>query len=228
MESGAELARSTATHKTALRTESGNLCRWPGEQAEAWRQSLPGSLEPKCSTTRRQRPQAWLPETWVCGRWFAQATYQPATNCSASTHSPKLPRHLGKQLIKKFQLADDSATQHYAIGFKELRDLDPDKYVPGKVVHAMGWPLNHLPGGFSGGFIYHPEHSGRRRPHRRLVTEPPEPVRRIQRSSITRRSPSTSLGEARFPRCARNRQGRLTCASGVGRTGGLLWRRRRF
>jgi len=62
-------------------------------------------------------------------------------------------------LIRKFQLDDGAATQHYAIGLKELWDLDPEKHVPGKVVHAMGWPLKHLPGGFSGGFLYHLENT---------------------------------------------------------------------
>ncbi len=41
--------------------------------------------------------------------------------------------NLGKQLIKKFDLDRESATQHYAIGLKELWDLDPEKHVPGKV-----------------------------------------------------------------------------------------------
>ena len=64
--------------------------------------------------------------------------------------------HLGKQLIEKFSLDANSGSQHYAIGLKELWDIDPDKHVPGKVVHTVGWPLNHLPGGATGGsFIYH-------------------------------------------------------------------------
>ena len=64
--------------------------------------------------------------------------------------------HLGKQLIRKFDLDADSGTQHYAIGLKELWTIDPAKHKPGKVMHTVGWPLNHLPGGTTGGsFLYH-------------------------------------------------------------------------
>ena len=31
--------------------------------------------------------------------------------------------------------------------------------MPGKVVHTVGWPLKHGPGGFSGGFLYHVENT---------------------------------------------------------------------
>lgn len=60
--------------------------------------------------------------------------------------------HLGKQLIAMYNLATE--TQHYAIGIKELWDIDPTKHVPGKVIHGFGWPLkeNQATGG---GFLYH-------------------------------------------------------------------------
>ena len=46
--------------------------------------------------------------------------------------------HLGKQLIKKYELDKDSGTQHYGIGLKELWSVAPEKHVPGKVIHAIG------------------------------------------------------------------------------------------
>ena len=64
--------------------------------------------------------------------------------------------HLGKQLISKFDLDDESGTQHYAIGFKELWSVDPEKHVPGRVMHSVGWPLGLMPGGATGGsYLYH-------------------------------------------------------------------------
>jgi len=61
--------------------------------------------------------------------------------------------HLGKQLIKEFNLDDNKSPQHYAIGFKEIWEVNTDKYYPGNVVHTAGWPLNK--GTSGGGFLYH-------------------------------------------------------------------------
>ena len=61
--------------------------------------------------------------------------------------------HLGKQLIKEFNLDEGKTPQHFAIGFKEVWEIDNDKHSPGDVIHTMGWPLK---GGTSGGgFLYH-------------------------------------------------------------------------
>lgn len=64
--------------------------------------------------------------------------------------------HLGKQLISKFALNEASDEQHYAIGFKEIWDIDPDLHEPGLVVHTAGWPLTNTNGG---GFLYHAENN---------------------------------------------------------------------
>ena len=62
---------------------------------------------------------------------------------------------LGKELIEKFELDKDSDPQHYAIGFKELWEIDPSQHEEGKVLHGSGWPLSK---GTSGGaFSYHLE-----------------------------------------------------------------------
>jgi len=61
--------------------------------------------------------------------------------------------HLGKNLIKEFGLGEGKTPQHFAIGFKEIWEVDNDKHSPGNVLHTMGWPLQ---GGTSGGgFLYH-------------------------------------------------------------------------
>src|SRR5690606_17993211 len=66
--------------------------------------------------------------------------------------------HLGKRLIRQFRLDENSGTQHYAIGLKELWEVDPAKHERGKVMHTVGWPLGHFAGGSTGGsFLYHLE-----------------------------------------------------------------------
>src|SRR5918993_4707984 len=63
--------------------------------------------------------------------------------------------HLTKQLKRTFDLDRESEPQVYGIGLKELWDIDPDKHVPGRVIHTQGWPLDDSAWG--GGFIYHQE-----------------------------------------------------------------------
>ncbi len=61
--------------------------------------------------------------------------------------------HLGKALIEKYALDQNKDPQHYAIGIKELWDIDPVKHQPGLVIHGTGWPLQ---GDTNGGFfLYH-------------------------------------------------------------------------
>ena len=61
--------------------------------------------------------------------------------------------HLGKQLIKEFNLDEGKTPQHFAIGFKEVWEVENEMYSAGDVVHTMGWPLNE--GTTGGGFLYH-------------------------------------------------------------------------
>ncbi len=61
--------------------------------------------------------------------------------------------HLGKQLIKKFELDKGKDPQHYGLGFKEIWEIDPGKHKPGLVVHTMGWPA--AKNTTSGSYMYH-------------------------------------------------------------------------
>jgi electron-transferring-flavoprotein dehydrogenase len=63
--------------------------------------------------------------------------------------------HLGKQVIAKYNLAEGKDPQSYAIGIKELWEVDPSKAKPGLVVHTSGWPMQD--DAFGGGFLYHLE-----------------------------------------------------------------------
>jgi electron-transferring-flavoprotein dehydrogenase len=63
--------------------------------------------------------------------------------------------HLGKQLIAKYKLDAGKDPQSYAIGVKELWEIDPAKAKPGLVVHTAGWPMDSST--YGGGFLYHLE-----------------------------------------------------------------------
>jgi len=63
--------------------------------------------------------------------------------------------HLGKQLIAKYQLDAGRDPQSYALGIKELWEIDPTRHHAGLVVHSAGWPLDGNT--YGGSFLYHAE-----------------------------------------------------------------------
>ncbi|NKI69862.1 NAD(P)-binding protein [Collimonas pratensis] len=65
--------------------------------------------------------------------------------------------HLGKQLMAKFDLNKGKDPQTYAIGIKELWEIDPKLHQPGLVVHTAGWPLDTQT--YGGSFLYHLENN---------------------------------------------------------------------
>ncbi len=60
---------------------------------------------------------------------------------------------LGRQLIEKFQLDQGRDPQSYAIGIKELWEVNPSQSEPGLVLHTAGWPLDSDT--YGGSFLYH-------------------------------------------------------------------------
>jgi electron-transferring-flavoprotein dehydrogenase len=65
--------------------------------------------------------------------------------------------HLGKQVMSKFDLNQGKDPQTYAIGIKELWEIDPNKHQPGLIIHTAGWPLNADT--YGGSFLYHLENN---------------------------------------------------------------------
>lgn len=65
--------------------------------------------------------------------------------------------HLGKHLMAKFDLNRGRAAQTYALGIKELWEIDPANHQPGLVIHSAGWPLDSDT--YGGSFLYHLENN---------------------------------------------------------------------
>ncbi|KAJ3038194.1 hypothetical protein HK097_003241 [Rhizophlyctis rosea] len=60
---------------------------------------------------------------------------------------------LTKKVSHKFNLRENSQPQTYAIGVKEVWELDPSKFEEGLVLHTLGWPMDiHT---YGGSFMYH-------------------------------------------------------------------------
>ncbi|CAH2041954.1 unnamed protein product, partial [Thlaspi arvense] len=62
---------------------------------------------------------------------------------------------LSEKIIKKYNLRGKVQGQHqtYALGIKEVWEIDASKHKPGCVIHTLGWPLDHKT--YGGSFLYH-------------------------------------------------------------------------
>ena len=141
----------------------GNLCRWLGEQAEnAGVNVFPGfaAAEVLYNEDGGVRGVA----TADMGRGAngdPKATFEPGYELHAryTLFAEGCRGHLGKQLMQRFALQTNAGTQHYAIGLKELWDVDPQRHHPGRVLHNVGWPLGRVGGPGMGSFLYHQQNN---------------------------------------------------------------------
>lgn len=137
----------------------GSLCRWMANEAE----NLGVEIYPGFSAS-----QAIFDEqNRVCGvitgdmgldkNGEQKANFEPGIELRAkfTLFAEGARGHIGKQLINKFNLADDKTPQHYAIGFKELWEVPAEQHQQGLVVHGLGWPLASEATG--GSYLYHLE-----------------------------------------------------------------------
>lgn len=62
---------------------------------------------------------------------------------------------LSEKIMKEYNLREKVEAQHqtYALGIKEVWEIDPSKHLPGFVLHTLGWPLDHKT--YGGSFLYH-------------------------------------------------------------------------
>ena len=51
--------------------------------------------------------------------------------------------HLGKELIKKYNLDDGKSPQSYGIGLKEIWEIEDKNHIEGSIMHSAGWPLKN-------------------------------------------------------------------------------------
>lgn len=139
----------------------GNLCRWLGEQAEnAGVNIFPGFAAQQILYNEDGSVKGVLiGDMGVAADGTQKSVYQPGYQLLAkyTVFCEGCRGHLGKQMMQKFDLQASAGTQHYAIGLKEIWDLDPTQHVPGKVVHTIGWPLAFGPSATGGSFLYHLE-----------------------------------------------------------------------
>ena len=82
-------------------------------------------------------------------------TYEPGIELHAkvTVFAEGCRGHLGKQLIKKYELDKESDPQQYGIGLKEIWEVPDKNHDEGLVLHSAGWPLDNNT--YGGSFVYH-------------------------------------------------------------------------
>jgi electron-transferring-flavoprotein dehydrogenase len=66
--------------------------------------------------------------------------------------------HLGKAVIRDFELDRDRTPQHYGLGIKEIWEVPAASHRQGHIVHTLGWPLAESKTS-GGGFLYHTDNN---------------------------------------------------------------------
>ncbi|WP_416304989.1 electron transfer flavoprotein-ubiquinone oxidoreductase [Neptunicella sp. SCSIO 80796] len=138
----------------------GNLCRWLAEQAEQLGVEIfPGFAAAQVLYNQDDSVGGIITgDMGLDAQGNPKSGYMPGMELRAkyTLFAEGCRGHLGKQLIKKFELDKGVSPQHYAIGFKEIWNVEPDKHQPGLVIHTGGWPLTEASGG---SYLYHADNN---------------------------------------------------------------------
>ena len=143
----------------------GNLCRWLAQQAENLGVEIyPGFAAQEALIDEKGAVYGILTGDLGVDREGhpKEGYYTPGMELRAkyTLFAEGCRGHIGKQLIKKFNLDSEADAQHYGIGIKEIWDIDPAKHEQGLVVHTAGWPLDIVGNENTGGsFLYHLENN---------------------------------------------------------------------
>lgn len=137
----------------------GNLCRWLAQQAE----NLGVEIYPGFAATEVLYHETGAVKGILTGDMGIDKEGNPTANYQAgmelhakqTVFAEGCHGSLTKTLFHRFHLREGVDPQTYGLGIKELWKVKPEKHIPGKVVHSIGWPLDKKT--YGGAFIYHLE-----------------------------------------------------------------------
>ncbi|MEP5763112.1 MAG: electron transfer flavoprotein-ubiquinone oxidoreductase [Halieaceae bacterium] len=140
----------------------GNVCRWLAEQAEGLGVEVyPGFAAAEVLFHEDGRVKGIATgDMGISASGEQKDGYMPGMELHAkyTLFAEGVRGHLGKQLIKHFDLDKDSDPQHYGIGIKEIWEIPAEQHEEGLVEHGLGWPLAES-GSSGGAFLYHAENN---------------------------------------------------------------------
>ena len=137
----------------------GNLCRWLSNQAEELGVEIfagfPASdvLYDDAGAVRGVATG----DMGIGRDGEPKASYEPGVELVArqTLFAEGCRGSLTKTVIERFNLLDGVDPQTYAIGIKELWEVDSSQHEAGLIVHTVGWPLSSDT--YGGSFLYHLE-----------------------------------------------------------------------
>ena len=137
----------------------GNLCRWLAEQAEALGVEIyPGFAASEILFNEDGSVKGVATGDMGRGKDGTETeNFTPGIELHAkqTIFSEGSRGSLTKVLFDKFNLRSDADPQTYAIGIKELWEVEPEKHQEGLTLHSVGWPIDSST--YGGSFIYHLE-----------------------------------------------------------------------
>ena len=135
----------------------GNFCRWLGEQAEALGVEIyPGFAAAEVLYDDNGAVRGVATGDMGIGKDGAPTeNHMPGMELLAkqTIFAEGCRGHLTKTLFDNFDLREGKDPQTFAIGIKELWDIEPEKSNPGIALHSVGWPLSSDT--YGGSFLYH-------------------------------------------------------------------------
>ncbi len=137
----------------------GNLCRWLAEQAEALGVEIyPGFAASEILFNEDGSVKGVATGDMGRGKDGTETeNFTPGIELHAkqTIFSEGSRGSLTKVLFERFNLRSDADPQTYAIGIKELWEVEPEKHQEGLALHSVGWPIDSST--YGGSFIYHLE-----------------------------------------------------------------------
>jgi electron-transferring-flavoprotein dehydrogenase len=135
----------------------GRLCRWLAEQAEA----LGVEIFPGFAAAEVMFDEAGAVVGVATGDIGVRRdgtpgpNYQPGVELRArqTLFAEGCRGSLSQQLMERFDLRAGVDPQTYALGIKELWEVESADHTPGQVIHTIGWPLPSNV--YGGSFVYH-------------------------------------------------------------------------
>jgi len=139
----------------------GNLCRWLARQAEeAGVEIYPGFAAAEVLYDEQGRVKGVATGDLGIGKdGKPTPAHQPGIELHArqTMFAEGCRGSLTKTLFQRFGLRQGVQPQTYALGIKELWDVDPAQHHQGRIVHTIGWPLDTRT--YGGSFLYHLENN---------------------------------------------------------------------
>ncbi|TCO72744.1 electron transfer flavoprotein-ubiquinone oxidoreductase [Chromatocurvus halotolerans] len=140
----------------------GNVCRWLAEQAE----NLGVEVYPGFAAAEVLYHEDGSVKGIATGDMgiSADGEHKPSFTPGMELHArytlfaEGCRGHLGKELIRHFELDAGKDPQHYGLGIKEIWEIPAEQHQEGLVTHGLGWPLKES-GSSGGAFMYHAENN---------------------------------------------------------------------